>query len=182
MHHRSGWTVWPFDLLSSSGSANVTPLPSSLPPSHSRSIQGLPPARVPANNAASLASRSLLNLGILPKADQGWRVAHGDHIWFTRDYSATLPSHWAQQVLGQNLLVDVASHLDIDLSRALPVSIQSIRRPSLQTAAAAPRVLRPNYALASAFFFPTNLVTTPSTVQRCLSLAPFFIIHPTNNT
>jgi hypothetical protein len=138
--------------------------PAILPPSsHIRSIRGLPPARVPANNAASLASRSLLNLGILRKADQGWREVHGDHLWFTRDYSATLPSHWAQQVLGQNLLVGLASHLDIGLSRALPVSTRSIQRSLLQTAASVPRVLRPNYALASAFFFPTNLVTTPST-------------------
>jgi hypothetical protein len=71
----------------------------------SRSIRGLPPARVPANNAACLASRSLLDFGILPKADQGWHEAHGDHFWFTRDYSATLPSHWAKQILGRNLLV-----------------------------------------------------------------------------
>jgi hypothetical protein len=118
-----------------------------LPPSNVRSIRGLPPARVPANNAASLASRSLLNLGILPKADQGWREAHGDHFWFTRDYSATLP--WAQQILGQDLLVGLASHIDIGLSRALPISTRSIQRPFLQTAAAVPRVLRPNYALAS---------------------------------
>ena len=134
-----------------------------LPLSHARSIHGLPPARIPANHAASLASRSLLNLGLLPKADQGWREAHGDHFWFTRDYSATLPSHWAQQILGHNLLVGLASHLDIGLSRALPVSTRSIQRPFLQTAAAVPRVLRPNYALPTAFFFPTNLVTTPST-------------------
>jgi hypothetical protein len=75
----------------------------------------------------------------------------------------TSRSHWAQQVLGQNLLVGLASHLDIGLSRALPVSTRSIQRSLLQTTAAVPRVLRPNYALASAFFFPTNLVTTPST-------------------
>jgi hypothetical protein len=61
-----------------------------LPPSHARSIRGLPPARIPANTAA-------------------WREAHGDHFWFTRNYSATLPSHWAQQVLGHNLLVDPTS-------------------------------------------------------------------------
>ena len=71
--------------------------------------------------------------------------------------------HWAQEILGQNLLVVLASHLDIGLSRAVPVSTRSIQRPFLQTAAAVPRVLRPNYALASAFYFPTNLVTTPST-------------------
>jgi hypothetical protein len=134
-----------------------------LPPSHARSIRGLPPARVSANNAASLASRSLLNLGILPKADKGWREAHGDRHWFTRDYSATLPSHWAQQILGHNLLIGLASHLDIGLSRALPVSTRSIQRSSLQTAAAVPRVLRSNYALPSALYLPTNLVTTPST-------------------
>jgi hypothetical protein len=145
------------------------PFTAYLPLSHARSIHGLPPARIPANHAASLASRSLLNLGLLPKADQGWREADGDHFCFTRDYSATLPSHWAQQILGQYLLIGLASHLDIGLSRALPVSTRSIQRPFLQTAAAVPRVLRLNYALASAFFFPTNLVTTPSTTERCLS-------------
>jgi hypothetical protein len=83
-------------------------------------------------NAASLASRFLLSLGIYSKADQGWGEAHGDHFWFTRDYSATLPSHWAQLILGQNLLVGLTSHLDIGLSRAPPVSTRSIQRPFLQ--------------------------------------------------
>jgi hypothetical protein len=69
-----------------------------------------------------------MNLGLLPKADQGWRAAaHRDQFGFTRDYSATLPSHWAQQVLD------------------LPVSTRSIQRPYLQTAAAVPRVLSPPF-------------------------------------
>jgi hypothetical protein len=71
-----------------------------LPPfAHNRSIRGLPPTRLQANAAASLASTSLLGLGLLPKADHGWREAHGLHFWFTRDYSATLPSQWSNKSL-----------------------------------------------------------------------------------
>jgi hypothetical protein len=79
-----------------------------------------PLIHLPANAAASLASRSFLNLVVLPKADQGWREAHDDHFWFTRDGFATLPSHWVQQVLDHNLLVGLTSQLDIGLSRAHP--------------------------------------------------------------
>jgi hypothetical protein len=39
---------------------------------------------------ASNASKSLLDLGLLPQAYHGWREAHGFHYWFTRDHSATL--------------------------------------------------------------------------------------------
>jgi hypothetical protein len=60
-------------------------------------------------------------------------------------------------------LVSLASHLDIGLSRAHPVSTRSIQRPFLRTAAALFRVLQPNNALDSTFFYPTNLVTTAST-------------------
>jgi hypothetical protein len=111
---RTGTGMWvpvPADPLTSPGPANAI-----LPLSHNRSIRGLPPARIPANAAASLASASLLDLGLLPKADNGWREAHGLHFWFTRDYSATLPSQWAQQVLGHNLLLGLSSHIDTALS------------------------------------------------------------------
>jgi hypothetical protein len=84
---------------------------------------------------------------IKTQANHGWREAHGPHFCFTRDHSATLPSQWAQQVLGHNLLLGLSSQLDIDLSRACPVSSRSIQRPFLQTAAAIPRVLRPTFAL-----------------------------------
>jgi hypothetical protein len=134
-----------------------------LPLSTNRSTRGLPPLRIPANAAASLASASLLNLGILPKADHGWRETHGPNLWFTRDWSATLPSHWAQQVLGHNLLLGLSSHLSIALSYTHPVSTRPIQRRNLQTAAAIPRVTRPTLALPSAFFYPTNLVTVSST-------------------
>ncbi len=133
-----------------------------LPLSTNRSTRGLPATRVPPNDAASLASASLLNLGILPKADHGWRETHGPNFWFTRDWSATLPSHWAQQVLGHNLLLGLSSHLSIALSYTHPVSTRPIQRRNLQTAAAIPRVTRPTLALPSAFFYPTNLVTVSS--------------------
>ncbi len=78
--------------------------------------RALPPLRIPANDAASLASASLLNLGILPKADHGWRETHGPNFWFTWDWSATLPSHWAKQILGHSLLLGLSSHFSIALS------------------------------------------------------------------
>jgi hypothetical protein len=50
--------------------------------------------------------------------------------------------------------------LDIALSRAHPFnSTRPMQRRHLQTAAAIPRVLRSTFALPSAFFYPTNLVT-----------------------
>jgi hypothetical protein len=45
---------------------------------------------------------------------------------------------------------------------AHPVSTCLIQRRNLQTAAAIPRVLRPTYALTSAFFCRMNQVTTSS--------------------
>jgi hypothetical protein len=107
-----------------------------LPLSTNRSTRGLPATRVPPNDAASLASASLLNLGILPKADHGWRETHGPNLWFTRDWSATLPSHWAQQVLGHNLLLGLSSHLSTALSHTHPVSTRPIQRRNLQTSLA----------------------------------------------
>jgi hypothetical protein len=127
-----------------------------LPLSANRSTRGLPPVRLPANAAATLASASLLSLDILPNADYTWRETHGLHLWFTRDYSATLPS---QQVLGHNPLLGLSSHLDIALSNTQPVSTRPIQHRHLQTAATIPCVLRFTYALPSAFFYPTNLVT-----------------------
>jgi hypothetical protein len=146
-----------------------------LPPfAHNRSIRGLPPTRLQANAAASLASTSLLGLGLLPKADHGWREAHGLHFWFTRDYSATLPSQWSNKSLVAISSSFFPSHLDGALSLAHPVSTRPIvLRRSLQTAAAASRVPRPTYDLTSAFFYVTNLVTTLSIIPR----PPLFSEH-----
>ena len=47
-----------------------------------------------------LHRRRLAN--VLWKADLGWRDQYG-HIPFTASYTATLPSHWFKQILGQNL-------------------------------------------------------------------------------
>jgi hypothetical protein len=117
---------------------------------------------------------SSTNLGLLPQADHGWREARADlHFWFTRDYSAALPSQWAQQVLGHNLLLGLPSHLDTALSHAT----HPIQRHSLQTATAIPRVPRPTYALLFAFSYQTNFVTTPSAVKRCLSFLAHTYFH-----
>jgi hypothetical protein len=71
------------------GLANVTPLPSSLPPMSAPSetylLLAFRPTTLPPS-PANLSSTSI--------ADHGWHEAHGDHFWFTRDYSATLTSHW----------------------------------------------------------------------------------------
>jgi hypothetical protein len=157
-----------FHLLSS-----LAPQTSSLcyPPSHARSIRGLPPARVPANNATSLASRSLLNLGILPKADQGWREAHGDHFLVQSRLFRHLPQPLAQQVVGQNLLVGLASHLDISLSRALPVSTRSIQHPFLQTAVVQFPASSDPITLWLPLSFSRRIWLR---LHRCLSLAPLF--------
>ena len=58
------------------------------------------------------------------------------NFWFTRDWAATLPSHWAQQVLGHNLLLGLSSHLSTALSHTHPVSTRPIQRRNLQTSLA----------------------------------------------
>jgi hypothetical protein len=72
-------------------------------------------------------------------------------------------SHWPQQVLGHKLLLGLSSHLNTALSCTHPASTRPIQRHNLQTSVAIPRVLRPTFALSSAFFYPTNLVTVSST-------------------
>jgi hypothetical protein len=69
----------------------------------------------------------------------------------------------------RNLLLGLSSHLATDLSYAHPVSTRHIQRHNLQTAAAIPHVLRPTYALTSAFFYPTNLVTVFRLTSKRLS-------------
>jgi hypothetical protein len=147
LHSRPGWTLTS-SLLWSNKSLPATNLPPPCP-FHSR----LSPARVPVgtSQAVSLTSISLLNLGILPKADRSWRQAHFLHFLFARDHSATLTNQTAQQVGGQTFLSAFPlTYLDNDLSSAHRVSTRSIQRTFLQTPYDYDRVLRPTCALSSA--------------------------------
>jgi hypothetical protein len=62
--------------------------------------------------------------------------------------------------MSRNLLVVLSSRLDVGVSRAHPSSSSGT---FLKTAGAIARVLRPNYALSSASFYPTSSATTPAT-------------------
>jgi len=71
-----------------------------------------------------------------------------------------VPSQWATQILGQNLLLGLSLHLDTALSRAQPGTQQS--RRSLAVAAYPPRRQRSRYALPSAFYCAMPLLASDS--------------------
>jgi hypothetical protein len=129
-----------------------------LPPSHARSIRGLfRPTQLPTSPPHGATSH--LSLGLLPKADHGWRETHGLHFWV----HSGLLRHSPQPVGPFNLLAGLSSHLRHQpfprpprLSPLYPIYLSSNRRRHT-------RILGPNDALSSDFFYPTNLFTTPST-------------------
>ena len=65
---------------------------SSLVPQTSPRCHPPPPMPAPFEAYLLLAFRPTTLLPL--PSQQGWREAHGDRFWVTRDYSATLPSHW----------------------------------------------------------------------------------------
>jgi Reverse transcriptase (RNA-dependent DNA polymerase) len=129
---------------------------SALSPSLVRSSRGLSsPASLQAASLASMVSRS----GFLRRADQGWRKEHGHDI-FTRSYTARLPSQWATQVIGYNLLVALSRHLLVSISSADPFKSSSGR--TLATAASRPRLSRPLLPLPGSHFLRYSLTRSGS--------------------
>ena len=101
-----------------------------------RSSTGLSnPAAVAASARAtdSHRPRNLLRI-----ADIGWHKAYPDTP-FTPYYSATLPSHWFRQILGQNFVIGSAIHLYKAISKAHPVFPALPPNTTLATASSNPR-------------------------------------------
>jgi hypothetical protein len=63
-----------------------------------------------------ISIRAYTHLGFLHKADIGWCKEHHNQ-WFTRSSTATLPSHWATQVIGQNLTIALSKHIQTSISK-----------------------------------------------------------------
>jgi hypothetical protein len=80
----------------------------------------------------ALAHYTLSKVEIFQKADQGWRSANPGR-YFTGSFLATLPSHWASQVLGHNLTVSWALHLKLGIGWTRPLKLRTI--PIIATAA-----------------------------------------------
>jgi hypothetical protein len=94
------------------------------------------------------------NVGLLQKADLIWKKEHSQ--WFTRSFTATLPSQWASQVLSQNLTLASFKHIQSSISK-ITTHKSSGSHDILNTAAIAPRYIRSTYALSSAYFVASAL-------------------------
>ena len=77
---------------------------------------------------------------ILAKADQDWRDLHGDQPFHPY---ATLPSHWAHQMLSHNVTMAMTLHLEQALSKLQPFTAQGCTKPLL--AAGTLPIKRANY-------------------------------------
>ena len=131
-----------------------------LPTNKARSIIGLTQTCEPAQQAATLASNIAPDINLLRKADRGWREGHGAK-WFTRNYTATIPSRWAAQTLGHNIFVGLAAHLH-DATKRLPPYSSSSSRKALQVAALRPTIAKPRRTLPSAYFYAMDPATKPA--------------------
>ena len=87
---------------------------------------------------------------LFSKADRGWYASHQTPLWFTRSYTCTLPSHWAKQTLGHNLVIAIAHHLIRSMHQADPVLSRS--QNILACAQLQPRRRCSVLPLPSAFF------------------------------
>jgi hypothetical protein len=122
--------------------------PTTIITSPKRSPKGLSfeAATVLANHSAS----AFKTFALLQRANAGWQHSHHDQ-WFKRSYTAITPSQWGIQVLSQNIVLAIASHLQI--ATAHFPSRTSSRPPTLLTASIAPRYARPTFALPSIYRF-----------------------------
>jgi hypothetical protein len=94
------------------------------------------------------------NDGLFRKADLGWRKEHSQ--WFTRSFTATLPSQWASQVISQNIALAFSKHIQSSISK-ITTHKSSRTHNTLNTAAIAPRCTRSTYALSLAYFVASAL-------------------------
>jgi hypothetical protein len=104
----------------------------------------------------STSTSSYSNFGLLRKADLGWKKEH-QNIWFTRSYTATLPSQWTSQVLRQNFTIASAKHIQTSISHISNQHTTS-KHNRLNTATIIPRYMHSTYALSSAFNIASALL------------------------
>jgi hypothetical protein len=86
----------------------------------------------------------------LRKADIGWRKEHSN-LWFTRYYSAILPSQWAMEVISQNFTIAIAKHIQTSISH-ISEQHPTSKHTKLNTATIAPGYMHSSYALSPAFY------------------------------
>ena len=106
--------------------------------------------------AATQTYDTIASFGLFRLADKGWQQAHLQE-WFTTSYTATLPSQWAQQILGQNLLVANSRHLQQGLQQSFPIKTHHANS-TLNVAGLHPRHNRPTAPLPAEFFYRQTAV------------------------
>ena len=97
-----------------------------------RPLPGLPcpaPVRILSASPSATQLRAqahalLTKVGLFQKSDRAWRLANP-----ARSFSPShhLPSHWASQVLGHNVTVSMALHLQLAIAWSQP--LPSLHRP-----------------------------------------------------
>jgi hypothetical protein len=132
-----------------------TPL---LPAATPHTARGL--VNTPNKQAAQLAVHVFLLVGLLLEANRCWRTKHGPHKWFTHSYTATLPSQWAAQTLGQNLLLSLTRHLHTARSASIEPNKSARKTTCLHSAAITPSITRPTLPSPAAHYFRSPLVRT----------------------
>ena len=113
------------------------PLNSPSPPRPSN-----PPGRTLRDDCYS----SVASFGLLCRADIAWRKEHGD-LPFTRFINALLPSHWAAQTLGLNLVLAISRQIACYETNAFILQPEHI----LYTSSYRPRTIRTLQFLSSVY-------------------------------
>jgi hypothetical protein len=104
----------------------------------------------PASQA--LAQRAITTLphsGLFSLANHHW-AENNPHYGFTTYYSAQLPSQWASQVLGQNLILALGDHLYSAMNQQ---ALHTHPQHTLASAASRPRYRRPRPCLSPIYYF-----------------------------
>jgi hypothetical protein len=123
--------------------------------SDSRTRTGLAAASSKALESIAISSSQI---GFLHRANRGWRKLYGSDAWFTRHYSATSPSQWATQVIGQNLLLGLSNHLRNAISASDPFGGPTLPLFPMACAQANPRLSGAiSVPLGPAFFASPDL-------------------------
>ena len=105
------------------------------------------------SEAAKILSKNTLTAiphpGLLHIANHKWQESSPGES-FTRHHHVTLPSHWAIQVLGNNLLLALGHHLDEAITNTMFLTNTP---PTLAVAAAIPRKRRPRTYLPPIYYY-----------------------------
>ena len=144
-------------------------------PRHERSTSHLKHT----SHAILASQRTHENIGklhsLLTHADTGYRENHSSS-WFTHSYTATTPSSWAIQTLGQNLLIATSQHIKEALSHLNHFSTSL--HPLIACASLKPRYEHPTHSVNNTFYQPNpevqhfmtklpqpSLVSSPKSTQ-----------------